>query len=206
MIRVSGADELPWSTVIDDPVQHIRVDVRQVPGQQVREFRAHTRVQARLSALVALIEDTEHLPAWMHRVRQVTVLSRPDALHLHSYLVLAVPFPFHDRDVFMTTLLQQDAAGSVRIISAAEEGGAGACRGCVRMPQMRNEWIIKPLPGQWLDVTFSGFGVPGGVVPDWATNLVVTDLPFGSLRNLSWQVHRHKYAQAIVEGIREPQS
>ncbi len=202
---VAIATEAPWVPVVDDQQHHIRVEVRAVPGTGVREFRAYTQVHARLASLVALIEDTEHLPAWMHRVQQVSVIDRVDARHLYSYLVLSVPFPFHDRDSFMKSSLRQAADGTVYLSSASEPGGAGACRDCVRMPQMRNEWILRPGEHDLVDVTFTGFGLPGGVVPDWATNLVVTDLPFGSLRNLHRQVHRHKYETAQVDGIKEPE-
>ncbi len=199
----AAAGDGPWMQVIDDQQHHVRVEVRAVPGTGVREFRAYTQVHARLASLVALLEDTEHLPAWMHRVRRVTVLDRSDARQLHSYLVLAVPFPFHDRDTFMKTSLTQDADGTVHLRSESEPGGRGACLDCVRMLQMRNEWILRPGPHHQVDVIFDGMGLPGGVVPDWATNLVVTDLPFGSLRNLHRQVHRHKYEAAQIDGIKE---
>ena len=71
------------------------------------------------------------------------------------------------------------------------------------MPEMDTDWIFQPLSGHRVRVTFRGFGLPGGVVPDWAVNLVVTDLPFGSLRNLKRQIQRQKYQDAHFDTIKE---
>ncbi len=194
----------PWQTVINSPELDIVIATRAKQGTNIREFSAVTTVKSSLAGLVALIEDTGNLPNWMHRIGRVDIVHRQDDHDLTAYTVIKAPWPLHDRDTFMHSHLSQDAkTGTVTISSVSEPGGVGLQTGCIRMPEMDTDWVFQPLPGHRVKVTFRGFGLPGGVVPDWAVNLVVTDLPFGSLRNLKRQIQRQKYQDAHFDTIKE---
>ncbi|NNM52904.1 MAG: hypothetical protein HKM02_11900 [Pseudomonadales bacterium] len=194
----------PWQQVINSPETDIVIATRAIQGTNIREFTAETTVKSSLAGLVALIEDTDNLPNWMHRIGRVDIVHRQDDHDLTAYTVIKAPWPLHDRDTYLHTHLFQDSkTGTVTISSVSEPGGPGLQPGCIRMPEMDTDWIFQPLSGRRVKVTFRGFGLPGGVVPDWAVNLVVTDLPYGSLRNLKWQIQRQKYQNSHFDAIKE---
>ena len=192
----------PWQQVVEQ--DGIRIDVRPMQGTNVMAFRGQMLVHARLQSLVALVQDTDNIPTWMHRIKRVTITQTIDDHDFNVYMQLHSPWPFRDRDAWLhTTFRQNSKTGVVTVHSDSVEGGEGLAQGCVRMPKMTTEWVFTPLPNGVVRVLFTGFGLPGGVVPDWAVNLVVTDLPFGSLRNMQRQILRVRYQQARFPGIDE---
>ncbi len=192
----------PWQQVVDQ--DGIRIDVRPMLGTNVMAFRGQMKVHARLQSLVALVQDTENIPVWMHRIKRVTITQTIDDQDFNVYMQLHSPWPFRDRDAWLHTTFRQDMkTGVVTVHSDTVDGGEGLSQGCVRMPKMTTEWVFTPEQDGRVAVTFTGFGLPGGVVPDWAVNLVVTDLPFGSLRNMQRQILRVRYQGARFPGIQE---
>ncbi len=185
-----------WETVFDQGSQGIKLQERSVNGTNVREFRAEVRVKSTLTELVHLLQDTQNYPEWMHRIAQVTIVKQDDPVDYQVYTVIESPWPFHNRDVFVHTHISQNATtGTVLFRSISEPAGAGLMPGCVRMPEMDSDWLLTPESDDQVKVVFRGFGLPGGAVPDWAVNMVVTDLPYGSLRNLQRQISRHSYQE-----------
>lgn len=202
---VTLKDSDPWDLVTTNQALHLQVFTRPVEGTNVREFRATGVVHTSLSSLVALIEDTDNMPNWMHRISHVSILHRNSTVDAHAYTVINAPWPYHDRDVYIHSHLTQDPQSQeIVIASRSEEGGAPLHKNYVRMPAMETDWIFRPLAHGDVEVTFRGFGLPGGLVPDWAVNLVVTDLPYGSMRGLLRQIGKEKYQNARYDFIKEP--
>ncbi|MDH5539485.1 MAG: hypothetical protein OEY03_08785, partial [Rhizobacter sp.] len=66
-------DDAGWQLRHTDEATGTRVYLRD-RGDEAPEFRAITRMPARLSTLVAVLLDTEHMPDWVYRTRRVTRL------------------------------------------------------------------------------------------------------------------------------------
>ena len=195
----------PWQLTLQRPAEHIDIYTRAMNGTNVKEFRAETIVNSSLSALVAATSDFPHLADWMPRVARATVVQSFGHGHVKAYIVVHSPWPLHDRDTFIDSQVSQDPkTGVVTESSHSIEGGAGLQPGCVRMPEMDTDWTFIPLGQHRVKVILRGFGLPGGIVPDWAANLVITELPYGSLKHLPAEIRLPVYRQAQFSGIVEP--
>ena len=210
--HVAVAEERPasegsWVRVVDQPDLGLTIDTRAMQGTNVREFRGETVVKATLASLMATIQDTERVPQWMPHVAKVTLVSPDKDQHSEIYLVIHVPWPLHDRDAFVDVRWSQDASThAVHMVGRSRMAGAGLQVGCVRMPEMDMDWTFTPLGHGKVRVVFRGFGLPGGVVPNWAANLVVTELPEGSLKHLQVQVDLPRHQRVSMPGLVEPQN
>ncbi len=210
-LSLAGAGDIqptpqgPWQPVAGYTSGAILLATRPMSGTNVHAFRAETVVDSSLSTLVAVVSDFSHLPAWMPHVAKVEETAKIDAMHSRAYVVIHSPWPLHDRDVFIDARISQDkSTGVVRVSSHSYPAGPGLQAGCVRMPEMDTDWTFTPLPDHHVKVVLRGFGLPGGVVPDWAANLVITELPYGSLKHLPEQIGMAAYRHAHVAGISEP--
>ncbi|NNM52690.1 MAG: hypothetical protein HKM02_10800 [Pseudomonadales bacterium] len=209
--HTATADERPasegsWVRVVDQPENRLTIDTRSMQGTNVREFRGETVVKGTLASLIAAIQDTARVPQWMPHVARVTLVAPDKNQHSEIYLVIHVPWPLHDRDAFVDVHWSQDASThAVHVVGRSRAGGAGLQSGCVRMPEMDMDWTFTPLGHGNVDVVFRGFGLPGGIVPNWAANLVVTELPEGSLKHLQAQINLPQYRSVHMPGLLEPQ-
>ncbi len=195
----------PWQLVMQRPDEHIDIYTRAMDGTNIKEFRAETVVDSSLSALVAATSDFPHLVDWMPHVARVTAVQTLSPSHVKAYVVIHSPWPLHDRDTFIDARVSQDPqTGVVTVSSHSIAGGKGLQSGCVRMPEMDTDWTFIPLGAHRVKVILRGFGLPGGIVPDWAANLVITELPYGSLKHLPAEIRLPAYRQAHFSDIVEP--
>jgi len=91
------ADESPWQLRHVEPETDTRIYLRS-RGAAVPAFRGVTRLQARLSTLVALLLDTEQMPEWVFRVRRVRPIEAPDPMHGVTQVITGMPWPLQDRE------------------------------------------------------------------------------------------------------------
>jgi hypothetical protein len=95
----------------------VEVSTRAVPGWGMKEFRAITRVHARLSSLVALLEDVGAYSQWFADCKEASVLKSAGPLERWVYFVNGAPFPLRDRDMISHMTFSQDpATGAVTVL------------------------------------------------------------------------------------------
>jgi hypothetical protein len=186
-IAHAGQAELDagWRWKAADETLGIEVYVRSRPDHH-REFLAITRVQARLSTVAAVLQDTQAMPQWLYRTREVQVLESAGPASGLLRLVTHLPWPLADRDAVIAWQMKQDAlSGEVQLNGAA----------------------LKPLGGGMVEVRLSGYGHMGGNLsfpPLRAfVSTAVWQAPLESLRGLHGMVQRPAYRQAQVPAVRE---
>lgn len=194
----------PWITIAEQKEAHIKIYARPMLGTSVREIRAETIVNSSLASLVALVEDTEAASRWMPHIRRMDLVQRMNEHHAEVYMVIHSPWPLQNRDVYLNTQGAQDPqTGVVTIRSHSQDGGLGLEKGCVRMPEMNTDWTFIPVAHQQVKVILRGFGLPGGIVPDWAVNLISRETPMGSLMHMQQEVTQPRYKDAHYADIKE---
>ncbi len=208
-IAHAGQAELDagWRWKAADETLGIEVYVRSRPDHH-REFLAITRVQARLSTVAAVLQDTQAMPQWLYRTREVQVLESAGPASGLLRLVTHLPWPLADRDAVIAWQMKQDPlSGEVQLTGAATAHGAPLVDGCVRMPELESNWRLKPLGGGIVEVRLSGYGHMGGNLsfpPLRAfVSTAVWQAPLESLRGLHGMVQRPAYRQAQVPAVRE---
>jgi len=202
------ADESPWQLRHVEPETDTRIYLRS-RGAAVPAFRGVTRLQARLSTLVALLLDTEQMPEWVFRVRRVRPIEAPDPMHGVTQVITGMPWPLQDREAIVAWTLTQDAMTAVVTMdgrSAPDKLAPDAQ--FVRMPAFESQWRLTPLPGGLVEVQFTGLGDPGGnlAVPplSYFMHGAVWEAPLATLNGMRRMSERPVFRDATLAFVREP--
>jgi len=193
-----------WHLAKDDKGYQIRVFTRDVAGSDLKEFRGEMLLHSRLSALVALVEDTRRGPDWIFQCRALEVIESYSAQDKLLYMVTEAPWPVSDRDsVFFSHLSQSAENGTVRIDMEARPDAFPLSDDLLRISTMRGFWEFVPLGRGAVQVIYQVHAEPGGGIPSWLANSVVIDNPYYTLQKMAELVKSAPYRNAEVDHIRE---
>ena len=179
---------------------------RDVADSPYDESLAQTSVTTRLSAAVALITDGDNLAQWVDTVTESRTLETVSPTQAYTYTVSGAPWPIKDRDAIALSRVEQDEATLVVTIhSAGKPDYIEERQGMVRVSKVESTWTLTPQPGGVVAITFRVHHEPGGDLPSWLINSLVTDQPYKTLRNLRALLeHPNVYQDATLAFIREP--
>ena len=123
-----------------------------------------------------MFEDIDRFPEWYDRCAEARRLSG-DRENGVIYVRADLPFPVADRDVAFRNTRTQDGPDRVSYVGEAEEGLAPEVDGLVRMTEMRSLWTFQRISESETEVTFQQRSNPGGAIPSWLANTMVTAMP-----------------------------
>jgi len=189
----------------------IQVWTRKVPGDRLLRVKAQMRTKARLSSVLAILEETEVLDKSIG-IDKVDVLERKDtpALYMaYQHYVHHMPQPIGAREFIIQTHHSQDPQThrvDVNVLAAPNKLPPVA--GLVRVDHLNNIWTLAPLPQGEVDLTMLVDVDLGGNLPYFMNNLImpmgIREL-FKSIRQLSVQDrYRNANVPHIIE-LEEPQ-
>jgi hypothetical protein len=182
----------------------IEVSTRVMPGWGMKEFRAITRVNARLSGVVAVLEDVSAYPQWFADCKEANVLKSAGPLERWVYFVNSAPFPLRDRDMISHMTFSQDpATGVVAVLLRGDPGAAPSRSGRIRVPRIEGFWRFLPLHEGEVEIQYELRSDPGGSIPNWLANSTVAGAPWKTLAGLRPMVAAAKYRNARSEWVTE---
>jgi hypothetical protein len=192
-----------WS--LEETSDGVQVFTKEVAGSPLKAFRGVTQVKTTLSALVALLEDTEAAPLWLYETRLVKRVASLGAKKQIRYSVNDAPFPVSDRDLYFESNIEQlPETGVVLVHLKGIPDYKAPEKEYVRISSFEGEWRFEPLLQGIIKVTYQAHANPGGQLPSWLINSIVVDTPLNTLKGLVSLVQAPKYQQARVEWIQEP--
>jgi hypothetical protein len=203
------ADDAPWVLRYEDEAGLTRIWLRQRPGG-APAFRATTVIEARLSALAAVLLDAAHTQEWVYRARSAELLESDGPTRGVSLVVTRMPWPLADRESIVAWELTQDPATLVVTLAgqgAPQKRPPDPQR--VRIMNLLSRWQLVPRAGSGsVDVLFEGQGDPGGNLALPLLAEFVADAawqaPLATLAGLRAIVMRPPFAQAVLPFVREP--
>ena len=178
----------------------LQVHSRPHAESSIEEFRGVTRVSARLSAVIALLQDADYNHHWVYRSGGATVLDRQGIATTWVYGVVDAPLPIRDRDTVVRFDLRQDPDSRVITIDILNQPDlVPPVAGLVRVPRFGGFWRLRPLAGGEVAVTYQVYGDPGGWVPAWLANYAALRSVIGTLQTMPVALQR--YADAGTPGV-----
>lgn len=181
----------------------IRVYSRNTGTSGFDEIRVETILQGRPSSLAAILLDIDNYPTWSFHNIKAYVLKRIGPADLYFYSLIRSPWPASNRDLAVHLRLRQDSAKHVLYIDADEEARyIPETKGVVRVPKSTERWVVTPLTGERLAVSYTLQLDPGESAPAWLINMFSTSGPFETFTNLREQLKRPKYRDASLNFIR----
>lgn len=186
-------------------VNGITVEARSIEGEGLKEFRGRTTVNARLSSVVALMDDIDKAPLWMHDNEGLTQDEFITSQDRWLYLINAAPWPLRTRDAYLHVVATQDPVSKAVVLDiTAHPQRKVADKNMVRIQRMRGGWRFEPSTDKTIDVTYAMFIDPGGSVPKTLANLVVVENPYNTLVGFLRMLATGDYDDAEIDWIVEP--
>ncbi len=183
----------------------IQVYTRAVQGQKIREIRGTVRVQARLSAVAAVLTDVPATPQLSDAIGEAQVLQRQSASRYQVYQLLKMPWPLDNRDIVSQREIRQDAQTlAVTIADAATPEAIPPKAGIVRIQKSRQQWSLTPQADGSVLAEMRAMTDPAGPIPASVINSMSVGAPFKSLQKLRTLAQQPKYRDARLEFIKEP--
>ncbi|MGB7290622.1 MAG: START domain-containing protein [Thermodesulfobacteriota bacterium] len=177
----------------------IKVFLKTVPGSKIKEFKGVTNIKSSLDSILAVLNDTEACPKWIHNCKDPLKLSEISFNEGYVYQVINFPFPVKDRDLILHSVMTQNAdTKEVAIQLTAVPDYISETKN-VRIKSSDGFYLLKPLPDGSLEVTWQHHTEPGGRIPKWLVNSLLVDTPFKTLRDLRQIVKEEKYQRARLK-------
>lgn len=186
------AQEATWGLVSDR--NGIKV-YRQDDTARIKTFRGVTRFPiTNPASLEALLNDYAAIPRWMHFISSGTETSRRDYLDRTLLFTTELPWPLSDRDVVARLTVKQVGTNMLKI-RAVNDPKAPLNEDYLRIPQLSGRFDFTFFPAtKEVEVVYEIVMDPGGVIPAWASNIVLKDTPYFTLFKLRRIVTEPKYA------------
>lgn len=193
-----------WQLSRRDENRDIRVYLRESPGSSYNSFYAVTRVNTRLSTVVAVLADVPAMPEWIARMKSAKLLRRDANRDAWVHSSYKLPYPFLEREAVLHSTLKQDKSGVVEVLTRAEPGHVPNNPKRVRLLDMQGTWRLTPEKDGMVKIEMWGEGNPGGYVPPMLFNYNLPDEPAQTLKHLRQMLTREKYQNKTFSYIREP--
>lgn len=174
----------------------IRIWTRTIPGAQLKDFRGVMVVDKPLDVVVAAVADVAAYPEWFFQMKEARLLDGKTLDDVHVYFVIGGIWPVSARDAVIRATVAQDPRTLALTMNAdAAPARIPPVKGRVRMPAMKSGWKLTPLSPTRTEVELIGNADPGGMIPLWLANSVVTLMPKETLKRLREQMDAPKYRE-----------
>jgi hypothetical protein len=181
----------------------IKIYMRDSEHSSFNEIKVEMMIQAKPSALAALLLDVPNHAKWVYNVRSATVLKRISAEECFFYEDINSPFPATDRDLVVHFKISQDSITKVVTVSAIDVPDyIPPKKNIVRVPVSNETWKVTPVANDKLRIEYFLQIDPGGSIPAWLINNFAEKGPYESFRHLQEQVDKPAYKNAVIPFIR----
>ncbi len=174
----------------------IKVYVRDTPGSVIKSFKGEVTVNATLTALVALIDDTKVYPQFFYQCKSAQNIKQVGNNQSYKYITTGMPWPVKDRDTIVHSVISQNKkTKQVEVKMKAAPTLMPIKSGRIRIKKMSGRWLLIPM-GKSTKVIYEMTVDPAGSLPKWLVNTMSTDMPFNTLKNLRTLIKNPKYQKA----------
>jgi hypothetical protein len=187
LIPVSSAFPQDWTFIKEK--EGVFLYTRKEVGDELKSFKGVMDVHTTVEKVSALIGNVNNHDWWDENLREIRVLWIENPQHFQYYLVYDVPWPLSDRDLVVDARVTIDPATKKYVIySKPLEGVVPEKQGLVRIRQYWQRWTVQPMDKGMVRITLEGFVDPGGIVPSWLYNMVITETPLKVMRGVRQRV------------------
>lgn len=191
------------ATKNDDGWQHnsersgIKRFRKTIPETSTRAFKGVCVVDSPLKTVFEVITDVNHHSDWVKFCRSSLLVSVATPLDSIQYYSFDIPWPFADRDIVVNTRTEADWESGIITITgkAARQSDIPVKKGCVRLTESDQQWILEKITPTSTRVTFTSYIPLRGSVPKIIRNIISDVIPFSTLKSVK-QISIRKYMDA----------
>lgn len=180
----------PWTRV--GVFDGVSVSSRQIPGQDMPEFRGVAVVDANLFQVMAVIDDADRHCEWMARCAESRVVKQLKGFDRVLYQRLDAPWPVADRDLVVrgSIRIDRDRRLVVSSFRSVNLRGMPPREGVVRVTALKGFYRLKQLKDGKTRVLYQVYSDPGGSLPRWLARKATKKIPAETITSLRRQLSR----------------
>ncbi len=167
----------------------IKIYTRNDENNPVKSYRGEVDLKTTMDKLRLVIGNIKSFDWWDESISQIKVLDYKEEHYIKYYLVYHVQWPFEDRDLCVQSVITNDSVTGVRKVMATplldvvpEEHGK------VRIKNYWQSWTMTPEADGMIHLTLEGSVDPGGNIPAWLVNMVISDTPLNIIKKVRAKV------------------
>jgi hypothetical protein len=163
----------------------IKIYTRKEPSSALKSFKGVADLHIEMSKVTSLLGNAKNFDWWDKNISQIKVLSFEPGKYIQYYLVYDVPWPLADRDLAVDARIAVDPVTGIHTVTAQPLLHAVPEKpGLVRIKNYKQQWTVQPLGKGMVRVILEGAVDPGGNIPAWLYNMVITETPLNVIREL----------------------
>jgi len=179
----SGLLAQPWTLVKEN--DGIKVYTRLESSSVRKSFKGEVTFQAPIEKVCSMLGTDKNNDWWDKAFTDIKVLGYEENKYVQYYMIYNTPWPLSNRDIVTETRKTTDTLSGIRIYTARPlPNKVPEKSNLVRIKEYKQTWTIQPLEQGFVHVTFEGSVNPGGNIPSWLYNMVITETPMKMLHSL----------------------
>lgn len=173
----------PWTFVKEK--DGIKVYTRLESNSSLKSFKGEVTFQASLEKVYSMLGTDKNNDWWPTAITEVKVLGYDENKYIQYYLVYNLPWPFKNRDIVTETTIITDTVSGVRkYVASPLPNKVPEKSNLVRIKEYHQTWTVQHENKGYVHVTLEGSLNPGGDIPAWLFNMVITETPLKMLYSL----------------------
>lgn len=167
----------------------IKIYTRKEKGSALKSFKGVMEVYSTMEMIGTVVGNVKNFDWWDEDIKELQVIANEDNVFTQYYLIYDVPWPLQDRDLCADARVTIDSSSGKKIIYATPLLGVIPEKtDMVRIKNYWQQWTIEPLQNGMKRIILEGFVDPGGIVPAWLYNMVITDTPLNLMGEVKKRV------------------
>jgi hypothetical protein len=163
----------------------IRLYTRSEPNSPIKSYRGEVVFQASADRICNLLGNADQRGWWAGTFSEVRVLAEEKGKFVRYYVVCPLPILLSDRDIVIETREMTDPSSGNRIFQTRTLNSlVPESPDRVRITNYFQTWTVEPSSQGRVRVSLEGSIDPGGNIPAWLTNQVMTNTPVRIINNL----------------------
>jgi len=189
----------------------IQIATRAYAGSVIKQFKASVRLNASLATILAILDDENAFPRWVHQCSAAKILKTHSFTERYSYERINLPFPVKDRIIITHSMLQQNP--KTKTVTITLNAKPDYCRQkmtntsvlckkinastAIMIPKASGTYKLTPVANKnAVDLVWQQHSEAGGSLPKWLINALLSDTPYYTLQGLKRMVQQEKYKNA----------
>lgn len=173
----------------------IKIFTRALKNSSLKSYKGEVIIHAPVKKVCSMFGNARNIDWWGPDFKGIKVLAYEPNKYVRFYYIYSMPWPLADRDLVVNAVVKTDSVtGEYSVSSIPLLNVIPDVHGLVRIKKYSQKWTVKPLDKGNVKVTLEGFVDPGGNVPAWLYNMLVTEMPLRTIRLLRARVLSDKPA------------
>jgi hypothetical protein len=163
----------------------IRIYTKEEPGSKLKAFKGDAVIKTTLEEIYPLLSDPNRSEWWDDDVSHIDIIDYKKDSHSKYYIVYDIQWPFGDRDLYMESTIEPDFPNRRAVINTqAVNGVIPEKEDLVRITKYSQKWTAEEINEGEVHLYLEGFTDPGGNIPAWLVNSMITGTPYKMFKNL----------------------